>query len=262
LALGKGIVLSLFFSDVLVAEVNFLCVHRNLRSKRLAPLLIKEITRRVNLDGIFQAIYTAGIKILRPISTASYYHKPLNVEKLVSCGFCSPSQVFDMSFSHASSGTLTPMKESDCVEVHAKLNEYLTGFDLFPKFSEDEFKHFFLTRHNVVYSFVKKDGNLITDFISYYSIPTSVIGREETIYAAYMFYYFSPSINELTKLVSEVLAEAKKLGFDVFNTLDIMRNNEFFQQLGFLSGDGKLNYYLYNWRTAPFSPPSNGFVLF
>lgn len=31
-------------------EINFLCVHKSLRSKRLAPVLIKEITRRVNLQ--------------------------------------------------------------------------------------------------------------------------------------------------------------------------------------------------------------------
>ena len=30
------------------------------RSKRLAPVLIKEITRRVNLTGRWQAVYTAG----------------------------------------------------------------------------------------------------------------------------------------------------------------------------------------------------------
>ena len=31
------------------------------RSKRLAPVLIKEITRRVNLTGRWQAAYTAGV---------------------------------------------------------------------------------------------------------------------------------------------------------------------------------------------------------
>lgn len=34
-----------------MVEINFLCVHKKLRDKRLAPLLIKEITRRVNLTG-------------------------------------------------------------------------------------------------------------------------------------------------------------------------------------------------------------------
>lgn len=37
-----------------LCEINFLCVHKKLRAKRLAPVLIKEVTRRVNLCGIFQ----------------------------------------------------------------------------------------------------------------------------------------------------------------------------------------------------------------
>merc|ERR1719152_785728 len=36
-----------------MAEINFLCVHKKLRSKRLAPVLIKEITRRVNKENIW-----------------------------------------------------------------------------------------------------------------------------------------------------------------------------------------------------------------
>lgn len=39
--------------EVLMAEINFLCVHRSLRTKRLAPVLIKEVTRRVNLHNIW-----------------------------------------------------------------------------------------------------------------------------------------------------------------------------------------------------------------
>lgn len=37
----------------LMAEINFLCVHKNLRTKRLAPTLIKEVTRRVNRCNIW-----------------------------------------------------------------------------------------------------------------------------------------------------------------------------------------------------------------
>jgi glycylpeptide N-tetradecanoyltransferase len=39
--------------NVLMAEINFLCVHKNLRTKRLAPVLIKEVTRRVNRCNIW-----------------------------------------------------------------------------------------------------------------------------------------------------------------------------------------------------------------
>jgi glycylpeptide N-tetradecanoyltransferase len=51
-----------------MCEINFLCVHKKLRSKRLAPVLIKEVTRRVNLRGIFQAVYTAGVLLPKPVS--------------------------------------------------------------------------------------------------------------------------------------------------------------------------------------------------
>ena len=52
-----------------MVEINFLCVHKKLRSKRLAPVLIREITRRVNIQGIFQAVYTAGVVLPKPVGT-------------------------------------------------------------------------------------------------------------------------------------------------------------------------------------------------
>ncbi|KAJ3020838.1 Glycylpeptide N-tetradecanoyltransferase 2 [Thoreauomyces humboldtii] len=51
-----------------IVEINFLCVHKKLRAKRLAPVLIKEVTRRVNLEGIFQAAYTAGVYLPTPVA--------------------------------------------------------------------------------------------------------------------------------------------------------------------------------------------------
>jgi glycylpeptide N-tetradecanoyltransferase len=36
-----------------LVEINFLCVHKKIRSKGIAPKLIQEITRRVNLRKIF-----------------------------------------------------------------------------------------------------------------------------------------------------------------------------------------------------------------
>ena len=71
----------------MMAEVNFLCVHKKLREKRLAPLLIKEITRRVNLENIWQAVYTSGATLPTPFGTAQYWHRNLNPKKLVEAKF-------------------------------------------------------------------------------------------------------------------------------------------------------------------------------
>merc|ERR1719235_2385387 len=70
-----------------MVEINFLCVHKKLRSKRLAPVLIKEITRRVNREDLWQAVYTAGVVLPRPISECRYYHRSLNPKKLIEVGF-------------------------------------------------------------------------------------------------------------------------------------------------------------------------------
>ena len=55
-----------------MVEINFLCVHKKLRSKRVAPVLIKEITRRVNIKGLFQATYTAGVLLPKPVAKCRY----------------------------------------------------------------------------------------------------------------------------------------------------------------------------------------------
>ncbi|KII72417.1 Glycylpeptide N-tetradecanoyltransferase [Thelohanellus kitauei] len=43
--------------------VDFLCVHQSMRSKRMSPVLIKEVTRIVNLRGIPYAFHTGSIDL-------------------------------------------------------------------------------------------------------------------------------------------------------------------------------------------------------
>ncbi|CAE7488565.1 NMT2, partial [Symbiodinium microadriaticum] len=70
-----------------MVEINFLCVHKKIRSKRLAPVLIKKITRRVNLRDVWQAVYTAGVVIPKPLSRCRYWHRSLNPKKLYEVKF-------------------------------------------------------------------------------------------------------------------------------------------------------------------------------
>ena len=46
-------------TEVQMAKINFLCVKKEFRNKRLTPVLIKEITRRVNLKNIWQGVYAS-----------------------------------------------------------------------------------------------------------------------------------------------------------------------------------------------------------
>lgn len=84
---GIPVTMRLNGAPVECCEVNFLCVHKSLRAKRLAPVLIKEITRRVNRCDIWQAIYTAGVTIPTPFTGATYWHRSLNPNKLLDIKF-------------------------------------------------------------------------------------------------------------------------------------------------------------------------------
>ncbi|OII72871.1 N-myristoyltransferase [Cryptosporidium ubiquitum] len=77
--------------------VNFLCVHKKLRSKRLAPVLIKEITRRVRCEKMFQSIYTCGKNITKPFTIGTYWHRVINVKRLLNTGFIGVPKNMTMS---------------------------------------------------------------------------------------------------------------------------------------------------------------------
>jgi glycylpeptide N-tetradecanoyltransferase len=123
---------------ITMAEINFLCVHKSLRTKRLAPVLIKEVTRRVNRCNIWQAIYTAGVVIPTPIAATTYYHRSLNPKKLVEVGFSHLPAKTPMAryikLQKLPNGTSTPglraMEAKDCKAVHKLLNTYLSQFKL------------------------------------------------------------------------------------------------------------------------------------
>ncbi|CAJ0640381.1 5136_t:CDS:2 [Entrophospora sp. SA101] len=252
---------------------------RVIASKKLVafvtPVLIKEITRRSHLQGIFQAVYTAGVVLPKPISKA----RSLNPKKLVETNFSRLPQNVPLSRYvkkyKVSTKTVTPgireMLEKDASAVRNLLNSYMEKFDFVPEFkNDDEIKHWILPRENVVWSYVVEDTETkeITDFFSFYYLPSSVIGNptHKTINAVYLFYYAIKETDgegikgRLQSLMKDALILAKLKNVDVFNCLDIMDNKVFINDLKFGAGDGYLNYYMYNWRCKDTTNVFNEFL--
>eukprot|EP00271_Cylindrocystis_brebissonii_P023358 TRINITY_DN965_c1_g1_i1.p1 TRINITY_DN965_c1_g1~~TRINITY_DN965_c1_g1_i1.p1 ORF type:complete len:454 (-),score=92.06 TRINITY_DN965_c1_g1_i1:1353-2714(-) len=258
---------------VKMAEINFLCVHKKLRSKRLAPVLIKEVTRRVHLEDIWQAAYTAGVVLPTPIATCQYWHRSLNPKKLIDIGFSrlGPRMTMNRTIKlyRLPEETVTPglrqMERRDVPAVFRLLTEYLSQFAVAPFLSEDEIEHLLLPREGVVETFVIDDPSthVVTDFCSFYALPSSIIGNENytTLKAAYSFYNVATTTPQL-QLMNDALIMAKRKDYDVFNALDIMHNSNFLKELKFGPGDGYLHYYLYNYRvTSQLTPQQLGLVL-
>ncbi|CAH8834368.1 unnamed protein product [Trichobilharzia szidati] len=254
-----------------LVEVNYLCVHKKLRSKRMAPVLIREVTRRVHLRGLFQALFTSGTLLPKPVSKCRYWHRPLNPRKLLECGFSHLTH--NMTLQRTIKLYRLPeaplvkgfrqMTKKDIPKALPLLSQYLEKFSIHPIFTKEEFQHFFMTRDDVVHSYVVEgeDGQ-ITDFCSFYVLPSSVMKSKQhnSLRAAYSFYNVS-TVTPWPALIQDMLISAKQLKFDVFNALDLMENKKFLEELKFGIGDGDLHYYLYNWR-CPFADPSEvGIVL-
>lgn len=269
---GIPVTTTVYEHSMAMAEVNFLCVHKKLRSKRLAPVLIKEVTRRVNLRDIWQAVYTAGVMLPMPLTSCRYFHRSLNPKKLIEVGFSPlPPRMtitgviksLALPTKPATPG-FRPMEPKDVPAVTALLKTYLTKFHLTSEYKEEDVRHWMLPRDGVISSYVVENptSHEVTDFCSYYHLPSTIIGNDKyrTLNAAYSFYNVATSV-PLTALMQDLLVVAKKDKHDVFNALNLMENEEFLQPLKFGPGSGELQYYLYNWRCPRMSPSSIGIVL-
>lgn len=255
-----------------MVEINFLCVHKKMRSKRVAPVLIREITRRVNLTGIFQAVYTAGVVLPKPIGTCRYWHRSLNPKKLIEVKFSHLSRNMTMQRTlklyklpdQPKTPGFRKLVAADIPKAHKLLKEYLERFNLLPVFTLEEFRHWFLPQNGIVDCFVvvNPETQDITDLVSYYTLPSTVMHHpvHKMLKAAYSFYNVSMKTPWID-LMTDALISAKQLGFDVFNALDLMDNREFLEPLKFGIGDGNLQYYLYNWRCPTMSPQNIALVL-
>lgn len=124
---------------------------------------------------------------------------------------------------------LREMRVEDVPQVRVLLNKYLARFDFAPVFETDEdVKHWILPHEKVVWSYVVEKDGQVTDFFSFYSLPSSVIGnpKHSTLNAAYMFYYGLEVPEELdhdqkesfiTKRLNELVSDALVLAKKVSN---------------------------------------------
>lgn len=236
-------------------EINFLCIHHKFRNIKLAPLLINEITRRVELDGINQAVYTISIStqipVFVPVATATYYHRFLNPKKLAEVGFVTLNKkltltkLLKQNKLPASRFNLLLLNKNDCVTASELLHTYSSKFNLRMQFSQTEFEHWFYSKPDIVETYVIRNSEIVTDFVSVYFLPTTVINnpKHQVINVAYVWAVVANSMKP-SQLVSDMLIILSNKGIDLCNCLNTHDNQSFITDLNFVPGNGGLNFYL------------------
>jgi glycylpeptide N-tetradecanoyltransferase len=172
------------------SEVNFLVVHKKLRNKRLAPVLIKEVTRRSNLNGIWQGLYTGGTVLPTPVSTCRYYHRALDWKKLYEIGFSplppnSKPQTQIKRYALPDHGKLKGVREMTAADIDSVLplvTRYLSKFDMAPEFDREDFEHWLLSttqerEERVVWSYVVEVSCFVPSNLPAWKVPSTAVAH-------------------------------------------------------------------------------------
>lgn len=151
-----------------------------------------------------------------------YYHRTLNPKKLVETGFShlgkSQSMALTVKLFKLPEKPLTAgfrlAEAGDMPHVHRLMTEFIGTRAFGPVMSLQEVKHWMQPRKNVVYTYVVQaaKGAEITDFVSFYCLPSSVISHpvHKVIKAAYLFYY-AHTATPLNELIKDALIAARNV---------------------------------------------------
>lgn len=107
---------------------------------------------------------------------------------------------------------LREMTRQDVKAVHGLLATYLKKFDIHIEFTAAEVEHFLVPRDGVIDSYVVEnpDTKEITDFFSFYHLPSSILKHEthKLLKVAYSYYNVNNTCS-LEELMRNALIIAK-----------------------------------------------------
>lgn len=266
-----------------VIEINFLCVHPKYRNQQLAPILIKEVTRRAKLKGYSKAIYTGSESKGFPVAETGFWHRYLKIQPLIQSNFVSVApdvdtyklqQSLDLGRSSKYEATrncpkirLSELKEDDLVETYELFCKNYKKYSYSPIFSFEEFKHRFYdnkvvkcyvfrglsaTKISGTYGRYYPTEKKIIGMMSYFRLYSRVLKNStiQMLDKAYLYYYVNTRNEHMVKQMLDcTMREAQEEGIMVFNALNIMdhTSSSLLSSLKFNPGTGKLKYFLHNW---------------
>ena len=201
--------------------------------KRLAPVLIREVTRRIALQGVYQAaVYTAATPLPGMVSSTRYLNRPLRPDRLpllARHGYLPrgiPSNPRFYQLPRRPNPGFRPMAEEDVPGALEALRAHLASPALAPELAEADLRHW----HRGIHCFVRESVGRITGFASFLSLE----GPDGLRIA--LEFYGTGCCDE------DVLTAARDTGHDVYTCLERGRPRPRF------GPGGPLHYYLYNYR--------------
>jgi len=237
-----------------VLNVNIFCVYQKLRTKNIATTLIKEMINKANNNNLRQGFFVTERYLPHPISSITNYVRPLNYNRLVELKYMQPSKdksgnickTTDMIKYYALNHTLdnkfiklTPEQIPIIYEIY---NEYMEKYNLWTRYSFEEFKTILTNKTVKTYVAINESGNPV-DFISYYQFQ--YLTKDDQILNAGKLFLYTSVKTPPYYLMKNALIAAKNDGLDLFSSLNCLENDSVLNELKFLTTENQQHYYIY-----------------
>ena len=249
--------------------INYLCVHRNLRSNGMAAMLIRElirVIRETNPIFLTAPMFNADNLPFKSFCTTKFYYRYLNLPKLLDTGFAE-NEKNDLVFynKHYSDFpcrkiNIRQMQKTDLPQVFKIFKDNLKNYKVTIDFKTiGQFEDYFLRKP--IYSYVIVDDNQnITDWVSFYYVPYKVKNKNQTLIPANILRIERTKTN-LIDLMNNVFLIAKKIGFDFFNCQEMFNISDKIDDLKLCYGGVDIDYYTYNYDCGNVNPNEMGVII-
>jgi glycylpeptide N-tetradecanoyltransferase len=251
--------------DKQIAEISFMCVHKDYRNKKLCPLLISTIEAKMMEMGADDALFSTHHNMGKSLCGINHMLRVINPRKLVSVGYLRCDTTIEKLEYHY---RVEPVKNKNKRLDRITENNIELAFELYKKwyskmtihtnYTLELFKQVILS--NNIIGYLLYDRDIAIDMISYYIIPSNVTRRNILMNDGYIYHYTNNS-NSMHKMMSLLLFNEK----DNIDTLCIMNTmgldiNDF-EDLKFVPTTSDYNYYLFKNKEITIDQSKMGVVL-
>ena len=242
-----------------LAEISFMCVHKDYRNRKLCSLLISSIENMMREMGADEAIFSTHHNMGKPLCGINHVGinhvginhmiRVINIRKLVSVGYlrCDTSiekleyhyRIENVKIKNKKLERITIDNINDAYNIY---NKWYQKMDIYTNYTLDTFKKVILSDNIVGYILYDKD--VAVDIITYYIVLSNVTRRNVSMCDAYVYHYTDNS-NSMHRMMSLLLQNEKDKIDTIMipNTMGLDKND--FEDLKFVPTTSDYNYYLF-----------------
>ena len=235
-------------TEINLAEISFMCVHKDYRNKKICPLLISSIENMMREMGADDAVFSTHHNMGKPMSGMDHMIRVINIRKLVSVGYlrCDTSiekleyhyRIENVKIKNKKLERITTDNINDAYNIY---NKWYQQMDIYTDYTLDTFKKVILSENIVGY--ILYDKNVAVDIITYYIVSSNVTRRNIIMRDAYVYHYTNNS-NSMHRMMSLLLQNEKEIDTIMIPTTMGLDMNDF-EDMKFVPTTSDYNYYLY-----------------